>query len=803
MSYYLTCLSHITLPVLHIRNDAHAVAEFNNWFGDLVDNVIVAGAPVRCFTAILKDHHWFPLELDFRPDSTSAATTPDMRHEVQQWFDYIVGANVIQVDQQVVDSRFPADCGFQTIAWIQSRGHSSPTVTSMSSAQAEGWRLTFIRYLQDTGLDQEVKQVSVGGVSNDQQLMQALQELIVQHGVNQARASGCAQHLLHTIGAAQIKSILGSPRPWADLKTHANQHSIKIVTASELKEAIDQRLQSGKPFGRKENKKKERVRQPPVRLTADQVDIPASVFQVDGQPVPQITQHQMQTSDVGIMVLNVEDALPYLQLTAPINKTAMAIIVLDHQDERLPDKRELIKFPANCVGTNEAMLITAAIFQIGQKKAERPKLQACIRVEETELLVIRALVYRDQYQGEWRQFADHPVKSLLNENELAQHRDAVHDVWDRQFLDLRYQRCKPSEAELFTVTLRMNKASAMQIMESNALNGIFYEQRTPNGRKPAEEYEVVWIPKKSLNELVLMKQTSPHPAAIARAGMRYGLRVLRTHAKATHDTFRPDLEYIPNEDMQMYRIGPMPFGTTRTSLSKVFQKWNWIARPGQPVGQDKEHTGMFWSAMSHQAPSHWVYPCEHGDILISRLPSKRDHKPASAIANASIEASKHTMQHLTGKANRDEGRQDPWLKSDPWAPNGTQAKTVSPHQMAAIEASVEKRVIQAIRPQMYRLDDDEEMPNAAFEQKVAELETQMQSIHANMQQFQQFQNNVHQFQQQQVAQNQQMTQQIQGVQHQVEMQQKNIGSMLDEKMREQMDRIESLFSKRAKVMTHE
>lgn len=122
-------------------------------------------------------------------------------------------------------------------------------------------------------------------------------------------------------------------------------------------------------------------------------------------------------------------------------------------------------------------------------------------------------------------------------------------------------------------------------MEHNAVNGKFYEPRSQNGRKPSEEFEVVWMPKKNLAAVSLMKQTNQHPATIARTGNRFGLRVAKAFAKATHDQHRPDLQYIPVGDMQSFRVGPLPFGTTKTSLAKIFQHVQWAARPQESIGQ--------------------------------------------------------------------------------------------------------------------------------------------------------------------------------------------------------------------------
>eukprot|EP00438_Fugacium_kawagutii_P033507 Skav232542 [mRNA] locus=scaffold319:262177:267237:+ [translate_table: standard] len=779
-----------TQPLIITSEEQHHI-EFEEWFGDLLEQALAAEHPTKVFSTILMDHHWFPVSFEFSTEATIAATTPDMQTTLQTWLEQIVGIDDIEVQGYVVANQFPVDCGFQAVAWIESRSQNHPTITCKTSEQAEDMRMEFISHLQSTGADQIVRVPALGGAKADTGLVNALQDLVSQHGVGEERSKSCAQHLLQTLGHQQVKAALGSPRPWADLKQLATQHSIKIVAAAELKDAINKRVQAGLPFGRKENKRKERPKQPALRLSPEQVAIPDTVFQVDGMPIPQITQHQLQSTDRGLLVMSVEDALPFLQLTSPMQKTAVAIIVLDHQDDRLPPRKEIIKFPANCVATNEAMLVTAAMFQVGQKKAERSRHGSSVRIEETELVVIRAQVFKDQTQFDWGTFCQQPVKTLLGEPEFTDHRDAIHDVWDRQFLSLRYQKSKPADSDIFLVTLRATKPAAAVITQSNARDGKYYEPRMPNGRKPDENYEVIWLPRKTLGETLLLKQTSTHPADIARSGGRYGLRVLRAHAKATHEQHRSDLEYIPSDDMQMFRIGPLPFGTTRASLCKVFKEWSWPARPGQPVGQDQQHTGTYWTAMSNQNPSHWVFHCEHGDILISRIPTKKDPKPANAMMSANVEASRLTIQHLAGAKTSDtEPKSDPWAKDDPWAQGHAKSHSVSSHQMAAIEASVEKRVLAAIQPKVFRMDDDEDMP-PAYDQKMAALEQQVQSLQTNMEQLQ---SGVQQFQHEQAIQNKQVSTQIGNVQKQVEAQHQGYQNLLDRKMAEQMERIEALFS---------
>ena len=59
------------------------------------------------------------------------------------------------------------------------------------------------------------------------------------------------------LGISSIRSTLGAPRPWADLKAKASscKPPIQLVLSEELKKVIDEKIRAGQPFGRKDNKK--------------------------------------------------------------------------------------------------------------------------------------------------------------------------------------------------------------------------------------------------------------------------------------------------------------------------------------------------------------------------------------------------------------------------------------------------------------------------------------------------------------------------------------------------------------------
>lgn len=89
---------------------------------------------------------------------------------------------------------------------------------------------------------------------------------------------------------------------------------------------------------------------------------------------------------------------------------------------------------------------------------------------------------------DWGSMIRRPVKTLLEEAEFATSAECqIHDVWDRQFVSAKYQRCQPAESDIFIVTLRLSSSMVPQIMKANATNGRYYEPRVPSGRKPDPE----------------------------------------------------------------------------------------------------------------------------------------------------------------------------------------------------------------------------------------------------------------------------------------------------------------------------
>ena len=790
MSFYLETvkLSEIacTTQPLDLRFEANNAMILTEWIIQALE-IGMNTSFKTMMTACLAEDHWFPLKIDIEPDTFAITTTRDMTSHIARWIQEEFLEDYPEPKGTFMPSAFTNDCGFQTLAWIISQAWQPEGHNAMPSSEAVAWRTNFAEHLILQGHENTRVQVLPMGATSDKMLAN-LQTLLEQHGVSAHRSQQAAQALIQKIGEESIGQTLKAPRPWQDLKAKASQLTppVRIVLSEELQASIERKLASGKTIGRKQNKTKQIKAQTPTQILADQVQVPNTIFQqTDGQLLSQISPSQFSPQCRGIACVNIHEAISFLQLTTPLTQEGLGLIILDHDDPRLPPQHEIIRFPATCASTGEPMLLLGALFQLGHQKVSRTAPSSAARIEEVETRCIRAMIYQDQTKLKWQDIVERPVRTLFAEGEFQATPDTIVDVWDRQYVTKNFKKSRPADADMFIVTFRVKSPAHEQILEASGQAGKYYEPRDNTGRSPDQDFRVVWMPKKSFQEVMIAKQTSVHPTWLIRSGDRLGLRTSQDHAKTIHEQHRPDVDYLSGEHMQAYRVGPLPYGTTKASLAKLYREWGWEARPGQPLGQSIGHEGVFWSSVSAVHPSHWVYSIEQGDILISPMQSNKTHqiKPASQ----GLVASKKTIQSMTQLPDSSTPASDPWLLSDPWS-QSVSTKSLTPTQLAAIDASVAKRISEHKPPKSPDVSMDEET-----DARVGELEAQVLTLQHNVSQLS---SNLATFQTQQQQHNGQMSQQIVTVKNQVDAQHGSLQKMLESKMDDQMSRIEALLNKR-------
>ena len=352
-----------------------------------------------------------------------------------------------------------------------------------------------------------------------------------------------------------------------------------------------------------------------------------------------------------------------------------------------------------------------------------PDQQLAIEEEATE--VIRCLVFRDECPMDWQIFRNQPVRYTLEylkmEGKPGQS-SGVLDVWDRQWVSHKFERLRAETAAVFIVSLRVEASKLHPALQCSGDNGVYVEPRATNGRGQNSDYVITWLAKHvKLPEARVAKQTSQHPATLARIGNRYGLRSDVYHQQDMHKQHKPEAMFLPGGERQLYLLGPVPFGTTHQSLAKILQAWEWEARPLQPRGRTSDGSGAQWMIQATSPPSHWVYTLKHGDVLITNMPTK-PHPPAPKV---SFVASRKTILAA-------EEKQDPWQFQDPWSKASTSAPShmsssaggATQSQLHALEEAVHSKVVATIKAHQ---DQDVKM-DGVLEDRVTKLEAQIEQL---------------------------------------------------------------------------
>eukprot|EP00438_Fugacium_kawagutii_P013014 Skav219674 [mRNA] locus=scaffold3149:156736:166299:+ [translate_table: standard] len=691
MDFYLAALQTddlaLKIDTRNFVNQAEASASVAEWLAE----VLQADPDLYFVTAYVVGNHWIPLVIHTGMFSVDIWTTTDDAG-VAKTLESLLSSSV-SIRHVPLPHAFAADCGFQSLAWaVAVIQQQQPE--ALQPHKAQHWRNSFMDHLVTTGLNTMViYYLPLGGMQNDQ-FYKPVSDLLASHGVFPTNLHERTKLVLQHVGSAQLAAILQSKRQWADLKAAANSVKpvLRLISQAELDAQIKARTQQGKSIGKKPNKaafRNEPVRAPPV-IRASELMVPEGVFrQQDGPLLGAITADQVGPKAGGVIVLDQDDADTILKLTRPVTPHALALIVIATPDNQNCHNQPAIRFPAMYTSTQEPVLVSGYMYQLGQQVACRQEPAHKLAVEEQEAEAIRVVVFQDQAGDLWDNMQSSPVKTVLQSEPLLAHSpDAaspVIDVWDRQWVTKRFEKVKQSYASMFSFMIRVLASEVTAVVATSGQKGIYYEPRSICGRFASTTHHVTWLPSMSFQEAKYAQQTAPHPVSLVRHGDRFGLRSDTMNASQVHSKFRADTPLLLGGTKSLYALGPLPFSTTKEAIGKLLKAWDWEARALQPRGRSADHSGVTWTIQAVEDPSHWIYSLKHGDVLITKI----QNAPATPAPHAqfSIVASKKTMDHL--KSDR-----DPFLDDDPWAAEAKKRKSqaataaaVTQSHLAQMEAS--------------------------------------------------------------------------------------------------------------------
>lgn len=585
----------------------------------------------------------------------------------------------------------------------------------------------------------------------------SLDALLRQHGVEEVNIEARCEKVMVALGREHVSKALKSQNPWKNLKWLANQKvpPYQLIQPAELQNAIAARSKSGVPLGNRAMKAKGKGKgKQSEQVNPDLLRLEPGVFVGNEKPLPQLQVAQIGPVAAGVVLATLEQALPYLTSGKQVSMGSLGIVVLHSAATHppLPLIGEKVKFPVFCVTNAEPLIVEGDLYQLGNIPVLKNAAQPLVHLKTVETCVVKAVVFRDGIEH-WSQVASHPIQYILSKvaclNKCQEEvtcdcqkwhapsegvADPLMELWNRQWLSLSFSQVKPQDSDMFSVTIRAPKALEIKLMSVSGGDSIVFEPRSLDGRKPSEEYVVIWLQKATAAQALLKKQTNVHAIGLARLGTKWGLRCRADDASKLHSILKPDTEFLPAGQRLLYLIGPLPFGTVRQSLVEAFRSMNWSARPLHAVPAVRNVAGVMWKVQSTTCPPQAIVSLPEGEAVITRYDQAMENEqPLRPVIGSNA-----TVNICKQKTVIDKSGVDPFQVCDPWA-KYQPSDSSAPVGVSDVVTSMEQRVLDAVIAQIPKQVPSNPEPEGvaarveALEKQVFQIHHQQQSLHQSFQ----------------------------------------------------------------------
>lgn len=566
-------------------------------------------------------------------------------------------------------------------------------------------------FVQEIYADKVCRCPIIWGAGGSGALIKSLSDELLRHGVPAQLTEARASQAIKAIGSDQLLQALQHKQPWRQLKALGNNVNFKFVLPSELAAVVENN--KSKPVGKKSQKEKPMPGVPaPIEIDPSKLQVLEGTFRAQGQVVPQLMPQQIGPLRSGYVLMSLADAEPYLSCGKKVSQEPLALVVFHRRDVSLQSmlSQHQCTVPCRCMVDNEPVLAEATVVQIGTGTVEKWTGTDVIAVDSPEVCTVKISVFQDEFGESWESFCKAPIRAIVglvpelkrcmttgckcaawhNEDGIPI-REPILDLWKRQVLKFGFKQADAAQADFFCVSMRVPFCLLDKILQRSGHHGLYVEPRTADGKEVMSDFMVIWMQKHTLQSLHHVRQTNPAVIGLARVGDRRGLRVPTSQAQEVHNVVRPDTLFLPQGARSQYTAGPFPFGLDRQGISKAMKQVGWDCKPLQPAAPQPGR-GAMWVIQAVDPPPNSIVLTSHGEVVISK------HKSPEQQERQTVNVPVASPATLALCGQQPNGREDPWIKQDPW---GAYAPTSKVQVVNAPDASeslqqMESRIQRAV-----------------------------------------------------------------------------------------------------------
>ena len=453
----------------------------------------------------------------------------------------------------------------------------------------------------------------------------------------------------------------------------------------------------------------------------------------------------------GVCLLNVKQAQPWMNASAPVSEDELAMLVVGKISSHIQMPHKEITAPAhNSAG--RAVLLKGCLVQCGSKQIlchEGPD----VDMSPAKVKVCAITLFRSDYDEKtWNALISNPVKVTKQLLTLQGFANVLGRPWGRSFR----KGDQPAPPHLcdqlqFHAEIYVERLDSM--LARSGFNGIYVLPKDDQG-KPAADYRIVWtaVAPKSLDTLTAGLAGI---AGLVRTRKGHGVRVRREAYSLAWKTLHPD-QPEPQEHRHQYqfRLQPFPHGTTKEDIVTWGNKTGWQVAPLRTQGAKQWVVGadchpptiLTWNG--HPLIAHEIQTKRHFEQIVVAGPRERKVHPRNS--KNQFEEHRSETDSLSTEATTRSAKSsvfrigDPF--HDPWSAAAASASRMStpagttPHERrveqpsairplqgpVASQFQLQEQRIQALEQAMGDFQNEQKEQQQRTQQHIQQLDRQLQ-----------------------------------------------------------------------------
>lgn len=336
-----------------------------------------------------------------------------------------------------------------------------------------------------------------------------------------------------------------------------------------------------------------------------------------------------------------------------ISKDELTIAVVGHQPIQSKLSQHQCSLP--CKDSNDRPVILAVtLLQLGAKIISPVSNDA--KVPEQGCVTVALTAWQDGWsESEWRRAVDatYPFfKALLGKTGYA---DSVESMWGRSLRHAAIHDSQGQPVQSIQVHAAVRQQKLPEILAASGFNALYATPKSGEGRI-AGGWRVIWVTGGTARLHALAAETQGC-AGLVRSKRSFGLHFSSEKFPAAWKVINGDAEMPSDlEIKKVYKVEPLPFGSTAEMLRNWSQAISWPLRPIKALG------ARCWLLGSNVPPPQGIVMFNSEPVIIRRIPGKNSGDTHPVLAGP--KPSKYTAQKSNLKGNPQD---DPWGPYfDPW-----------------------------------------------------------------------------------------------------------------------------------------